>query len=172
MRPNNFHLSLIKSRGFTLIELLVTIIILGILSVTVVPRIFTSSGFEAYAYRTELISTLRNIQLRAMQQTNDTPTCRQIKISSDTKILGLLRTDIASSNNCDANQWFDTTAGETTSVKVEGDHSVTFSYSDTDVFSFDQMGRPIDCAAPCEIYIEGEETLTITIEAEGYIHAS
>jgi MSHA pilin protein MshC len=172
MRPNNFHLSLIKSRGFTLIELLVTIIILGILSVTVVPRIFTSSGFEAYAYRTELISTLRNIQLRAMQQTNDTPTCRQVKISSDKKTLGLLRTDTANLDNCETNQWFDTTAGETTSVKVDDDHSVTFSYSDTGVFSFDQMGRPIDCATPCEIYIEGEETLTITIEEEGYIHAS
>lgn len=172
MRPKNFHSKLKKSRGFTLIELIVTIIILGILSVTVVPRMFASNGFEPYAYRTEVISTLRNIQLRAMQQTDDTPICRQVKISSDKKILGLLATKTANPNNCDTSQWFDAVPGETTSVKVDDDHSITFSYSDTGVFSFDQMGRPVGCAAPCEIYIEGEETLTITIEAEGYIHAS
>jgi MSHA pilin protein MshC len=119
MRPNVFNSKLIKSSGFTLIELLVTIIILGILSVTIVPRMFTSNGFEAYAYRTEVISTLRNIQLRAMQQTADTPICRQVKISLNKKVLGLLRTNIANSNYCDTSQWFDAEAGETTSVKVD-----------------------------------------------------
>lgn len=164
--------TILTIKGFTLIELLVTIIILGILSVTIVPRMFTSNGFEAYAYRTEVISTLRNIQLRAMQQTVDTDICRQIKISTDKKIIGLLKTDTANANNCDTSQWSDAQAGEVTSVKVDADHSVTFSYSDTGVFSFDQMGRPQGCAATCEIYVVGEETLTITIEPEGYIHAS
>lgn len=172
MRPKIVPSKQIKSSGFTLIELLVTIIILGILSATIVPRMFSTNGFETYAYRTEVISTLRNIQLRAMQQTVDTAICRQIKISNDNKIIGLLKTDTDKANNCDTNLWQDAQAGETTSVEVDADHTVTFTYSDTGVFSFDQMGRPVDCAAPCEIYIEGEETLTITIEPEGYIHAS
>ncbi|MEW6989177.1 type II secretion system protein [Colwelliaceae bacterium 6441] len=164
------------AQGFTLIELIVTIIILGIMAATIAPRFFTSNGFEEYAYRTEVVATLRAVQLRAMQQTDSTQ-CHKVKTSADGKIFGLLATD-NSSDNCDEGQWFDEVNGKydlskedgSTSVQVDSEHSVSFGGND---FSFDQMGRPdlISCGSPCIVTINGAENLTIKIEAEGYIHA-
>ncbi|WP_277601500.1 type II secretion system protein [Thalassotalea sp. G2M2-11] len=167
----NAKYSLLKAQqGFTLIELVVTIMILVIMSVTVIPRFLSSGGFEEYGYRTEIISTLRAIQLRAMQQT-DNVQCHRLKIAADGKTLGLMKTD-ASSNHCDETAWSDNnTSAGLTSVSVDSNHNITFS---GDNFSFDQMGRPEGCATiPCIISINGgEQVLTITIEPEGYIHAS
>ena len=94
-----------KIIGFTTIELVVTLIILGILSATIIPKFFTSNGFEEYAYRTEIISTLRAVQLRAMQQAQNSQ-CHTIKITPDGKMLGLLATD-NSLDYCDETTWFD-----------------------------------------------------------------
>lgn len=55
-----------KQYGFTLIELVATIILLGIIAVTVVPKFFTRSGFAEYALRDEVVSLLRFAQQRAM----------------------------------------------------------------------------------------------------------
>ncbi len=164
-----------KAKGFTTIELVVVILLLAILSATVVPRFFSSSGFEEYAYRTEVIATLRTIQLRAMQQT-DGSQCHQIKITGDGKQLGLLDND-NSPGPCHVSNWFDEKDGKynlatedgPTHVQVDSDHQITFS---GDNFSFDQMGRPLNCSSPCKISINGgEQTLTVVIESEGYIHA-
>ena len=76
--------------GFTLIELIVVIILISIMAVTVLPKFFTSNGFEEFTYRDELITKLRAIQLRSMQQTTDT-VCHQIQIQSliNPHIIGL-----------------------------------------------------------------------------------
>ncbi|GLX77863.1 MSHA biogenesis protein MshC [Thalassotalea insulae] len=161
------------NQGFTIIELVVVILLLGILSATVVPRFFSSSGFEEYAYRTEVIATLRTVQLRAMQQTGGS-LCHQIKITDDGKQLGLLDND-DSPGPCHAGNWFDSKRYNLsiedgpTHVRVDGGHDITFSGDD---FSFDQMGRPSNCSSPCEISINGgEQPLKVMIEPEGYIHA-
>ncbi len=159
-----------KRNGFTLIELIVVIIMLGILSATVIPRFMTSEGFEEYAYRVEVIATLRAIQLRAMQETGGN-SCREIQISA--LEIGLLKTTPGtSSNGCES-----TLAGETTSVTIDGDHQVTFSEeSSFSSFCFSSLGRPVNCTTgnvnEVTFSIAGESSLKVNINAEGYIHAS
>ena len=71
------------AHGFTLIELIIVIIILGILSVTVMPKFFTSKGFSEYAYRTDVIAKLRLIQTKAMQQTDsDVRFCHRVLVTA------------------------------------------------------------------------------------------
>jgi len=155
------HLSI--HRGFTMIELIVVIILLAIMATTVIPKFFTSTGFQEYTYQAEAITKLRSIQLRAMQQT-DSGKCHTVIVTE--KALGI-------PEGCDAtltNGWEgenkDTGEPGTTNVKIEHD-DVTFApiyFS----FTFDSMGRP-SCST-CLITIQGDSTLTIRVESEGYIH--
>ncbi|MDG1750527.1 MAG: type II secretion system protein [Thalassotalea sp.] len=167
METLNSQKNALAQSGFTLIELVVTLIMIGIMAATIAPRLFTSNGFEEYGYRTEIISTLRAVQLRAMQQTQSEQ-CHKIKISNDNKMLGLLAKD-SSADYCDETTWYDlSTEDGLTSVQIDKDHSVTISGDD---FSFDQLGRPVNCSVPCDVIIHGESNLTIRVEQEGYIHA-
>jgi MSHA pilin protein MshC len=150
------------SKGFTIIELVLVIVLLGILSVTVVPKLFGSNGFEEYAYQAEVIATLRSIQLRAMQQTNiGSDECHTVIITST-----LLTVD----DNCAANS--ENSVGDALNklfVEIDSDHSVSFSPDMS--FSFDAMGRPLSCADDCIIILAGNDNLRVTIESEGFIHA-
>lgn len=192
-----------SSRGFTLIELLIVITILGILSATVLPKFLSSSDFSEYTYRSDVISKLRLIQTKAMQQTT-------IKASADPKALCsrivLITTNkLGEPDNClidgDNNGTFDLTALSfgTDDTAITGDNSeiklrattvriddkdsanITFTTSaNGENFVFDNMGRPLTLdgdnlptipCIPCTISIIGDETVTIQIEQEGYIHA-
>jgi len=154
-----------KTRGFTLIELVVVLIMLGILSATVIPRFFTNQGFAEVTYRNELVTKLRAIQLRAMQETAG-KSCRIVSFT--TSNIGLLATkNETTTNECEA-----ILNSDTTSVEITSDHAVTFTFSDVVAdFSFNPMGRPVGCNSPCDIKVIGESTLTVRIESEGYIHA-
>ncbi|WP_310650128.1 MULTISPECIES: prepilin-type N-terminal cleavage/methylation domain-containing protein [unclassified Colwellia] len=145
------------SQGFTLIELIIVIIILGILSVTVAPKFFTAKGFSEYGYRTDVIAKLRLIQLKAMQQTQaDNSECHRVLLT--TTKLGT--PDVCASSEDNA-----------TKVQIADQDKVTFSSNITNnSFLFDSMGRP-SCTAPCQITITGEQTISVQIESEGYIHA-
>jgi MSHA pilin protein MshC len=153
--------------GFTLIELVVTIILIGIMAATVVPRFFTSEGFGEYTYRDELIIKLRAIQLRSMQQTNDVA-CQMIRVNPSE--IGLLATPI-NTNTCDS-----VLAGDTTAVSIVSDNDISFSISENlSLFNFSSMGRPVGCVTtnPCEIRftVKGSDSLDVLINSEGYIYA-
>lgn len=151
-----------RCQGFTLIELIIVIIILGILSVSVAPKFFSSKGFSEYAYRTDVIAKLRLVQTKAMQQTNTVSYCHQILITA--KKLG-------TPDDCDdspsfAAIWQDSA----TKLQIDSNDNITFSSNITgNKFTFDSMGRP-SCSS-CEITINGEQSVSVKIEAEGYIHA-
>jgi MSHA pilin protein MshC len=150
------------NKGFTIIELVLVIVLLGVLSVTVVPKLFGSNGFEEYVYQAEVIATLRSIQLRAMQQTSiGSNECHTVIITSN-----LLTVD----DNCVANS--ENSVGDALSklsVEIETNHSVTFSPDMS--FSFDDMGRPLSCSDECIITLVGNDNIRVTIESEGFIHA-
>jgi len=163
--------------GFTIIELIVTLMMVSIMAATVLPRFLTSKGVEEYTYRDELVTKLRSIQLRIMQQTGNS-TCRTIAVKSN-KQIGLLATTVNTTDNeCET-----TLAGNTeleiehTSVTISNDHAVTFSVSENlPSFSFSQLGRPTGCLviSPCEITFTisgtGTSSLTVKINQEGYIY--
>jgi MSHA pilin protein MshC len=160
------------NQGFTLLELIIVIIILGILSVTVAPKFFTVKGFSAYGYRTDVIAKLRLIQIKAMQQTQATPEdtsqgnnnyCHRVLLTN--KKLGT--PDVCDDTPSFASTWQDSA----TKVKIADQDEVTLSSNITgNSFIFDSMGRP-SCVAPCIITINGEQTISVQIESEGYIHA-
>jgi MSHA pilin protein MshC len=150
-----------SAAGFTLIEVITVIIIIGILSVNVLPKFLSSSGFEEYTYRDELLTKLRGIQQRAMQRTN----AASCLVSVTSKQV----------TGCDSSS-----AGDSTSVAVSSSHNVTFSISsnvNNNAFSFSDLGRPQGCNAatsPCEItltVVGDEQSLSIKINQEGYIYA-
>lgn len=55
-------------RGFTLVELVATLILIGILAATVVPRFFGTHGFEERGFYDETIAALRYGQKSAIAQ--------------------------------------------------------------------------------------------------------
>lgn len=71
--------SMAKQAGFTLVELVTTIILIAILSVTVLPRLFTQSSYSAFSLRNEFMAELRQVQQRAL---NNTDRCYRIAVSS------------------------------------------------------------------------------------------
>ncbi|WP_310733435.1 prepilin-type N-terminal cleavage/methylation domain-containing protein [Colwellia sp. BRX10-3] len=150
------------SSGFTLIETIVVIIILGILSVTIAPKFFNAKGFSEYAYRTDAIAKLRLIQTRAMQQTNSSY-CHSVLVTD---------TILGTPDNCGSSLSFATPWQDSASkLQIDSSDNITLSTNFAgNSFSFDSMGRP-SCAAPCIITISGEQSISVQIESEGYIHA-
>lgn len=161
--PKSFR-TLNTQTGFTLIELVVTIIIIGVLAVTILPRFSGSDGYEEYSYRTQAVSILRNAQLRAMNQSANA--CNSILIDNT-------RLGIPDNANCtgftsdfgDRDNDF-TRLTELTTANT----GVTIStLAPSNLITFDQMGRP-SCGNSCAIDITGNETLRILIEPQGFIH--
>lgn len=54
-----------KAGGFTLVELVMVMVLIGILSVVILPRLNSTSGFSSVLFRDELASTLRYAQKAA-----------------------------------------------------------------------------------------------------------
>jgi MSHA pilin protein MshC len=57
-----------QSTGFTLIELVMVIVILSILSITVIPKFFDNSVFQARGFADQVLATLRYAQKTAIAQ--------------------------------------------------------------------------------------------------------
>jgi MSHA pilin protein MshC len=153
-------------KGFTTIELVVVIIIVGILAATIIPKMQSTGGYEEIIYQDETVTKLRSIQLRAMQNTSGS-LCDSYSINS------VLVTDYKLGIPDDGCTSFaDNTLNSTTIVKII-DHEVEFEYAgDSTLFSFDLLGRPVNCVSPCEISIVGkEQTLIVAINDQGYIYA-
>ena len=153
--------------GFTLIEMVLTLIIISIVSAAVLPKFFDASGLEEYAYRAESISVLRAIQQKAMQNTQ-TSQCHRVFISD--KILGdFNESPCGVSSPPVISSWSDN-LDENTSVVIT-QTSVSYQVGASgQYFEFDNLGRPA-CVCKVDIVIRGAESLTIRIEAQGYIHA-
>ncbi len=155
-----------KHHGFTIIELVLVIVLMGILSVTVAPKLFNSDGFQEYAYQAEVVNTLRNIQLKAMQQT-DGNTCHVVNISAkELSITSLCGTPTETELEDEKQAKF------VPEVVIDSQDSISFQLTGVSTsFSFDSLGRPVNCLSPCQVILQGSETLTVQIESEGFVHA-
>jgi MSHA pilin protein MshC len=150
-------------RGFTIIELVVVIILIGILAATVIPKMQSTGGYEEIIYQDETVTKLRSIQLRAMQDTSVSQcllvyvTKEKLGIPDDSCTLPNLS---FTSSSLQSNVIVKITEPEVSFDDQDGGYS----------FSFDQMGRPDEART---IILNGsEQTLTISINAEGYISAN
>lgn len=148
--------------GFTLLELALVIVLIGILSVTVIPKFFSERGYEDHAVKNNVISFLRLVQTQAMQNTSGG--CSTVLVTE--KVIGI-------PDDCDINEGIDT--GDNNNIKnfveIPARNQVSFDvtggvYS----FTFDDDGRPFGDCSPCNIDIIGQVVLTVRIEVEGYIY--
>ncbi|MGI2260223.1 pilus assembly FimT family protein [Shewanella sp. GXUN23E] len=153
--------------GFTLIELVVTILLIAILSVTVLPRLISSSSVSGYTVRDEVIGELRRAQLMAM---NNADRCYRFNATSAG--YQLIHYAGRSGNLCsgtverrDELQALPT--GAALSL-LPGGNSPFF-------LDFNRQGQAFWgagnlCAGNC-IQITADDDTKVAIESQGYIHA-
>lgn len=175
------------NRGFSIIELVLVIVLMGILTVTVAPKLFNSNGFDEYTYQAEIVSVLRSAQLRAMQQTqSNNKNCHTVTVTDSQVGLSdscnLVRIIPGSSDPIE----YEPTELHVPRVINGGD--VIFSTNSKNGVNssiiFDSLGKPVDTLgqpavcndasgqpSTCNITISGAETLTVIVESEGFIHA-
>jgi MSHA pilin protein MshC len=169
-----------ETTGFTLVELIIVIILISILSVAAFTRFSGTSGFAEYTYQARLISTLRNMQTRAMHDNRDGYCFKVIFDTSATPAFGPPTLTYAPIGDKDDTcgsaidfsnpDYLTTNATEMSKESLSLTTTPNFAYID-----FDVLGRPTqdgaDCSASCKITLTGEATVSVCIESEGYIHA-
>ncbi|MBR9728779.1 Tfp pilus assembly protein FimT/FimU [Shewanella intestini] len=152
-----------RQQGVSLVELVTTILLIGIISVVVLPRLFSDTTYSAFTLRNEFISELRQAQWRAM---NNSDRCYAIDVSSSqyqlrqysgragNQCTGLVRADEAHRLDGSAQ------------IALTSNNSQTFSVS------FDSLGRVIapNCNGDC-FTVSASDTVKIAVSSEGYIHA-
>ena len=138
--------------AFSLIELIVVIIILGVLSVTVVPKFFGTSAVAHYAVRDQFIAQLRLVQLQAMNQRD---ICNRLVVTDS--YFGIEKN---SGTTCG------TPPDADEQIALDG---VSIQSNTTFYIQFNRQGIS-DCSV-CTYDIIGQETLQVKIETQGYIHA-
>lgn len=179
---NNVHICA-QQRGFTLIELVVVILVIGVLAVSAASR-FDSTSYAEYSYQSRLLSALRAMQQRAMQDTRNNY-CFQINFNTVSPAFGpptlSYRNDTqaehtetcAAAINYSTPEFLRTSSGE---IAADGISMMTLD-TGNGVFNymrFDSFGRPItsagNCQATCRITFQGSQSPAICVESEGYIH--
>lgn len=181
-----------QQRGFSLVELIIVVVLLGIVSVTSLPKILGKGGTEEITAQDQIISVLRRMQIQAMQQTNvtaveaaaDVQLCHQLVLtssqlgrpninpcSSDVDSTALTSTvdpesalqfQLADKSNIQLSL-FDTSA-------ATGGNSLALPY----LFKFNALGKAefVRGIAFTGLRLEITDVATykVCIESEGYIH--
>jgi len=167
-----------KKSGFTLIELVIIIILIGILAATSIPKLVGNDGFEAQAYRDQLLQLLKTVQQQAMScdddcrknvggtaRTANPYACNRVVITAER--FGIPENCATTLPDAFSSPQFgmsDTDAAAT---------SIEFSVTNTtlsDIVEFSSLGIASGCdehTLGCEISITG---VRIRIEPQGYIH--
>ena len=154
-----------RLRGFTLVELIITLVILGILSVTVGPKFLGSSTEDAYSYRDRVLAALRTTQLRAMQN-SAIASCHKLYISA--VLIAGPTTDTCNggadpNNQDDLVVKIDTQRSEIVFTALDGQGSLF-----TEI-NFDPLGRSDrNCNNTCRIDVG---LAGVCISGEGLIYA-
>ncbi|MDP1527274.1 MAG: type II secretion system protein [Rhodocyclaceae bacterium] len=165
--------------GFTIVELIVTMVIIGIMAVTVVPRFNLMSGFSARGYADQIESYLRFTQKSALASRRVT----RLELSNCTPANGACNSAPAL---CVAENYSAAPACGTAcpvsgcsagwcALRLPGQFASPQSrvtVSDATTVCFDAMGRPINGGLMISVGDEsGTLARTVTVENEtGYVH--
>lgn len=160
----NFSMS--KQAGFTLVELVTTIILISILAVVVLPRLFTQSSYSAYSLRNEFISELRQVQQKAL---NNTDRCFRVTVSGtgyQVSQFSARNGAVCSGTALSPNPLYSQAFQGGAQLVLVSTNSSNFS------LDFDINGRPsLACNGPC-INVIANDTVMINVSSEGYIYAN
>ena len=159
-------------------ELIVIIVLLGILAVSVVPRLQTAGSVVEYTYQTRLISSLRTMQQRAMNDTRD-GFCFQINVNDGASssfgppTLNYASANIA--NTCLTTVDSSEEAEHVTATSVEMNADNVTITAGAGTIAFNSLGCPDTgsgfCAASARVELQGGTTVAVCVEAQGYVHA-
>lgn len=163
----NFSMS--KQAGFTLVELVTTIILISILAVVVLPRLFTQSSYSAYSLRNEFISELRQVQQKAL---NNTDRCFRVTVSAtDYQVSQFPARNGAACSGTELSPnplYTQAFQGGAQLVLVSPNSTNSSNFS----LDFNINGRPsLACNGPC-INVIANDTVMINVSSEGYIYAN
>lgn len=157
-------------KGFTLIELIIIIVVIGILAITAVPRLLTTSDYAQRSVQDQIISQIRLAQLRAL---NDRSGCYAVYIGANAQ--GIYKVTRNTDGSCPTNYALQEQSDTTDKVviNINGEFA---SNADPLKILFDTKGRPdnsTDCTAGsrCKIDITAKQSSSVCIESEGYVHA-
>lgn len=169
--------------GFTLLELIIVVLLLGVLAVYAAPRFTGVGGYSEYTYQNRLISVLRNMQIRAMQdsrpdfchQVNFINTPSQIAFgpASMNYMAGNAAASCATSIDFSAPEFLRTSPSEI----IESSVAMTVQDGGSLITSigFNSLGSPLssaaNCSAGCSVSFLGQSLVRVCIESQGYIHA-
>ena len=155
-----------KQAGFTLVELVTTIILISILAVVVLPRLFTQSSYSAYSLRNEFISELRQVQQKAL---NNTDRCFRVTVSGT----GYQVSQFSARNGA-ACSGTALSPNPLYSQAFQGSAQLVLMSNNSSNFSldFNINGRPsLACNGPC-INVIANDTVMINVSSGGYIYAN
>ncbi|MEM6189503.1 type II secretion system protein [Shewanella scandinavica] len=160
------NLSMSKQAGFTLVELVTTIILISILAVVVLPRLFTQSSYSAYSLRNEFISELRQVQQKAL---NNTDRCFRVTVSGT----GYQVSQFSARNGAVCSGTALSPNPLYTQAFQGGAQLVLVSPNSSDFsLDFDIDGSTsLVCNGPC-INVIANDTVMINVSSEGYIYAN
>lgn len=150
-----------NDKGFTLIELVVVILVTSILAISAIPNISTSTTYSAYTDRDQLISLLRSVQTRAMQNTQD-GYCYGVKIDPTGSRIAMLAQE--SDGDCSDDNFL------TSSEAIDGYLNLVpenfFTTTHLEV-RFNDLGQPEN---DTQVRVTFDNTEVVCIEPQGYIH--
>ena len=153
------------AKGFSLVELIVTLLVIGILAVTMAPKMFAIQGFDARGFYDQTMSTLHYAQKTAIAQR------RTVCVVFTTNSVTLTIAAVAGATSCAGNALVGPNGVAPYGVTARS--NVTYSIMPTS-FNFDGRGRPIDAtglAVSSQTIQVAGNTNTLTIETEtGYVH--
>ncbi|SUI92997.1 type II secretion system protein [Shewanella morhuae] len=155
-----------KQAGFTLVELVTTIILISILAVVVLPRLFTQSSYSAYSLRNEFISELRQVQQKAL---NNTDRCFRVVVSNTGYQVSQFPTRaeaVCTGTALSPNPLYSQAFQGGAQLVLVSTNSTNFT------LDFDSRGRLFpECDGSC-ISVTANDTVLINVSSEGYIYAN
>lgn len=169
--------------GFTLVELITVIIVVGVVAVTATSRFIGSDGIAEYTYQNRLVSTLRNMQQRAMNDTRQ-GICYRININSGSVAPAFgpptdnfLQANSAVTCSSIIDPSIDLLSTSLTEIADNNIQLIALDGSLTTLqfIAFSSLGKPLtnesNCTNGCRITFQGSATTSVCVESEGYIHA-
>ena len=149
-----------RLRGFTLIELIVTLVVLGILAATILPRWSGPSGLEQRTFRDRMVAGLRYAQKSAIA-------ARRTVCASFTATTATFSMAAFNAADCSTSAPLPGPDGVDLVVKASGSASLA---SVPGTIVFDAGGRPTT-GAVLLTFTDLPASLNVTLEAEtGYVH--
>ena len=146
------------SPGFTLIELIMVIVLAGVLSVFIAPKLFNSDDFNARGFHDQTLAFLRYAQKTAIAQRR--PVCVVFSLNGLALTMDADANTATGSNGCETS--LTAPSGGTLTARGAAQYAVTPS-----VTVFGALGQP---GASQTIQVAGVAKQIVVEAVTGYVH--